>query len=368
MPVPPSRPRPRPAHPEPRSPRRPALVRGTVLLATAAVLGLTATPAQAEEPAGPVAPAAAPEVVEGPAAQVGQEVCDPVARPGAVALARLVLDTYRVGSNGGIVRDCATGGRSEHKEGRAWDWLVRADQPAERAAAEEFLGWLTAPGPDGAPGYQARRLGVTYAIWAERIWSPDRGWRPYGGADPHTGHVHVSLSWSGALGVTSFWTGVPARVDQGACAAAAADAGVPGPCPPPDAPPADAPVPAPLPGPPPAEVPTAEHTVAPGDTLGQLALDRGTTVEDLVARNGLTSTVIMVGQVLQVPAPAPAPAPAPEPAPVPVLAEVAHTVVPGDTLWQLARDSGTTVTDLQARNGLAGTLLTVGQQVLVPAT
>ncbi|MGY1841712.1 MULTISPECIES: LysM peptidoglycan-binding domain-containing protein [unclassified Modestobacter] len=347
--------------------RSSGLLRPAVVLAAAGLLGLAVPPAQAQEP---VAPVVAPEAVEGPARHVGQAVCDPIARPGAVALARLVLDTYGTGVNGGIVRDCAAGGRSEHKEGRAWDWLVRADQPAERAAAEEFLGWLTAAGPDGAPGYQARRLGVMYVIWAERVWSPDRGWQPYGGADPHTGHVHVSLSWSGALGVTSFWTGTAAGVHHDSCDAAAAEAGAPGPCPPPGAPPADAPPPE---SPPVADtVPTDEHTVAAGDTLGQLALDRGTTVEDLVARNGLTSTVIMAGQVLAVPssaAPAPEPPPAPEEAPEPPApATVAHTVVPGDTLWDLARGSGTTVADLVARNGLGSTLLTIGQPLQLPTT
>lgn len=40
---------------------------------------------------------------------------------------------------------------------------------------------------------------VKYVIWNRRIWSLARdyeGWRPYNGANPHTGHVHVSVSSS----------------------------------------------------------------------------------------------------------------------------------------------------------------------------
>jgi LysM repeat protein len=47
---------------------------------------------------------------------------------------------------------------------------------------------------------------------------------------------------------------------------------------------------------------TGTHTVAAGESLGQLAQRYGTTVEELVALNGLTNAdVIQVGQALQVP-------------------------------------------------------------------
>ena len=35
-----------------------------------------------------------------------------------------------------------SGGRSEHKEGRAIDWMVDVRDPQQRANAEAFLGWL----------------------------------------------------------------------------------------------------------------------------------------------------------------------------------------------------------------------------------
>ena len=49
-----------------------------------------------------------------------------------------------------------------------------------------------------------------YVIWNKRIWgsyAASSGWRAYGGASPHTDHVHISLSRAGASGATSFWTG-----------------------------------------------------------------------------------------------------------------------------------------------------------------
>ncbi len=46
----------------------------------------------------------------------------------------------------GIGQACDTpDGVSEHKEGRAFDWGVRADVPAEDAMADRFLAWLFAP-------------------------------------------------------------------------------------------------------------------------------------------------------------------------------------------------------------------------------
>ncbi|MGY1687040.1 hypothetical protein ACI8AK_15755 [Geodermatophilus sp. SYSU D00867] len=194
-------------------PRRRTLV-GTVLASGLAAL-LPASPASAAA-TGPTPPAAAPPAVEAPAPYVAQAVCDPAPKPGARDLADALLAHYGTGSVG-ISRECAVGGPSEHKEGRALDWMLDAGVPAQRAVAEEFLAWLTAPGPSGESAWAARRLGVMYVIWDREIWSPARGWQPYDGASPHTDHVHVSLSWAGAMGTTSWWTGVAARVDTGPC-------------------------------------------------------------------------------------------------------------------------------------------------------
>jgi hypothetical protein len=139
--------------------------------------------------------------------------------PGIVKLRSLVLDTYgRGGTSPAAPRACAIGGQSEHKEGRAWDWMVDVGNKADRAAAADFLAWLTGPGPSGERAEMASRLGVMYVIYNRKSWSSYTGyWKDYTGYDPHTSHVHISLSWNGARAHTSFWTGRVWATDLGTC-------------------------------------------------------------------------------------------------------------------------------------------------------
>src|SRR3954466_1716057 len=144
-----------------------------------------------------------------------QSTCNPTPKPGTVALSKLVMAPYPGSGTSGIARDCAIGGRSEHKEGRAWDWHVVYTNPKQRAQAADFVHWLFATDAYGNKFAQARRLGIMYVIWNHKIWSSynaGAGWRPYTGADPHTGHMHISLSWAGAQKKTSYWTGAVAPI------------------------------------------------------------------------------------------------------------------------------------------------------------
>jgi peptidoglycan hydrolase-like protein with peptidoglycan-binding domain len=168
-----------------------------------------------DRPRGLTAPVAQPTEAEEYSGFFGQVSCNPVLRPGVRRLRNLALDAYGKGHDGGITRSCASGGSSEHKEGRAWDWMLDVGNRAHRAAAGDFLAWLTRD-----RGLQARRLGVMYVIYNRKIWSAyraDEGWRAYSGYSPHTDHIHLSLSWAGARGRTSFWTGRVARTDYGPC-------------------------------------------------------------------------------------------------------------------------------------------------------
>jgi peptidoglycan hydrolase-like protein with peptidoglycan-binding domain len=148
-----------------------------------------------------------------------------VKKPGTDALRALLMATYG-GRDLGITRGCEIGALSEHKEGRAWDWGLSAAVPAEKALAQQFLGWLTAPGPNGMAAANARRLGVMYVIWNGKIWSAYRaseGWRAYSGGESHAGHIHLSLAWNGAMKRTSWWTGNTGSVDYGPCVAVEGD-------------------------------------------------------------------------------------------------------------------------------------------------
>ena len=166
-------------------------------------------------PPGPVGTA-----LDAPPPYQGQLACAARPMPGLVNLQRLVLDTYGRGYGEPYVRSCTSGGTSEHKDGRAWDWMLDLGNERDRAAAGDFLAWLTKDGRNGTPGVNARRLGVMYVIYNRRswsMWSADEGWQPYSGYDPHTSHVHISLSWNGARAHTSFWTGHTWPLDYGTC-------------------------------------------------------------------------------------------------------------------------------------------------------
>ena len=178
----------------------------------------------------PRAAVALPPGIEALSPYLEQDSCNPVAMPGAVKLGNLLRATY-AGTSYGIARACGSDGiASEHYEGRAIDWFTSVRDPAGAARANAMLSWLLSPDAAGRPYANARRLGVMYLIWNNRIWGAYRaaeGWRPYSSCATHPeksydttchrDHVHISLSWAGAAGRTSFWTGTVAATDYGPC-------------------------------------------------------------------------------------------------------------------------------------------------------
>jgi hypothetical protein len=150
--------------------------------------------------------------IDGYAPYEPQRTCDPAPKPGVLAFRAMALSQYPSSRNLGVSRACSAGGRSEHKEGRAFDWGVLASRPEEHAAAEQLVARLLAEDEFGNRHALARRMGVMYIIWNRRIWSASRadaGWRAYTGPNGHVDHVHVSFSWAGARGETSYWSGNP---------------------------------------------------------------------------------------------------------------------------------------------------------------
>lgn len=143
---------------------------------------------------------------------------DPVAKPGVKLFRAWVLGRWgeRAGSPENILRDWAIQPPSEHHEGRAWDWMM--PEPAlERGQA--VVDELLATSAEGEPHALARRAGVMFLIFNRRMWrayphagAPAGSWAPYGGASPHTDHVHVSFSRAGAAGATSLYPWLRARL------------------------------------------------------------------------------------------------------------------------------------------------------------
>jgi len=152
----------------------------------------------------------------------GQAVCDPNPKPGTLRAVDLIKATYGAAQQVFISRGCDVGDQSEHKEGRAFDWMVNVRNAQDRANAESFLNWLLATDAAGIPYANAMRMGVMYIGWNDRMWrgyDTGRGWaelkgcfsspQPASDTTCHRNHIHISLSWDGAAGTTSMWTGSP---------------------------------------------------------------------------------------------------------------------------------------------------------------
>jgi peptidoglycan hydrolase-like protein with peptidoglycan-binding domain len=157
--------------------------------------------------------------IDDPAGYQAQQACVAAPSRGIVKLRALALKAYdRGGSSPASPRACTSGGTSEHKDGRAWDWMLDVHNAADKRVAADFLAWVTGPGPSGERGEMAHRLGIMYVIYNHKSWASYRGtWERYTGSDPHTSHIHVSLSWNGARAHTSFWTGRTWATDYGTC-------------------------------------------------------------------------------------------------------------------------------------------------------
>lgn len=186
-------------------------------LVATALVGLAAVPASAKVPRAAAKYTAA---IEPLANYVGQSSCSPAAKPGTSAFASMLLRTYPNSRSLGISRACGSGGKSEHKEGRAFDWGVSAYSARDRASVNSLMTWLLATDKYGNRFAMARRLGIQYMIWNRRIWgsyAAGSGWRRYTGSSPHTDHVHFSLSWAGARKKSSFWN--PRNFPRGSGAA-----------------------------------------------------------------------------------------------------------------------------------------------------
>ena len=199
-------------------------------LTLALVAPMSAASARTTTPA-PRTPTGMPRAIEAMAPYVGQASCDPHLRSGTMRLARLLATTYRGygATSWHSVYACGTdGSRSEHYDGRAIDWMVDIHNPKQHAAALATIKWLLATDRAGNRFAMARRLGVMYVIYDNRMWGAwDGRWEQYNNCAhlPARGndnacqrtHMHISLSWNGAFGRTTFWTKHVTATNYGPC-------------------------------------------------------------------------------------------------------------------------------------------------------
>ena len=149
-----------------------------------------------------------------------QSTCRRTPKPGVLLLADWLV--ARGGGYGPISRSCSGSSTSEHKESRAFDWLLDARSETDQALAAALLDELFAPDDTGQPHALARRMGIMYIIWDDTMYASydgfvakrylSSGCRTRRTCSPtlrHRDHMHISLTRQGAKGTTSWYVAQP---------------------------------------------------------------------------------------------------------------------------------------------------------------
>jgi hypothetical protein len=186
-------------------------------LLVAAALSLCAAAASLVGPAAVASVDGGGLPVEDYASYDPQTTCTKQPRVGTVALGEWLVATYG-GAGGAVNRPCSEAGTSEHKDGRAVDWTLDADNPADRKIAKTFLAAAFATDANGNPAALARRMGIMYIIWSDHFYpayqqfqresylsSSCRSKQRCSKTLRHRDHMHISLSKAGAKGLTSIY-------------------------------------------------------------------------------------------------------------------------------------------------------------------
>ncbi len=206
-----------------------ALVSATCVVVLALLSGGLAA-AAAEEPSSQrgTVTSSAPYVMpmEPYAGYQPQKACRQTPRAGVLMLADWLV--ARGGGYGPIARSCSGSSTSEHKEARAFDWLLDATDPTDQALAAALLDELFAPDDLGQTHALARRMGIMYIIWDDTMYASydgfaakrylSSGCRTKRRCSPtlrHRDHMHISLTRQGAKGVTSWYFAQPVPTPAG---------------------------------------------------------------------------------------------------------------------------------------------------------
>ena len=106
------------------------------------------------------------------------------------------------------------------------------------------------------------------------------------------------------------------------------------------------------------EIPTTTttYTIKSGDTLYSIAKKYETTVDKIKQLNNLSNNTLTIGMQLKIPTTQYIETPT---------TTITYTVIPGDTLYSIARTYNTTVNNLKELNNLSSNILTVGQRLLI---
>lgn len=209
------------------APHRRALRRAAAVASAAALAlgGLAAAGAAATAATAPPAKTFTAPIESWPTPWTSEKGCDSTVKPGPGKLSQLIAGTWGTFGGFGTDRSCHATSEDGHDDYRAVDWMATSKDATQKAAAESFISWLTSADAQGNPAAMARRLGVMYVIWNNRMWrpyphngNPAGSWETYLSCGSsswatstydttcHRNHVHVSLTPDGAWARTSYWS------------------------------------------------------------------------------------------------------------------------------------------------------------------
>ena len=97
------------------------------------------------------------------------------------------------------------------------------------------------------------------------------------------------------------------------------------------------------------------YTVKSGDSLWSIAKKFNLSVADLKEANGLTSSMLSIGQILKIPV-----------IEEPQNNDNIYIVKSGDSLYKIAQNFDTTVSEIMSLNNLTNTNLSIGQRLIIP--
>lgn len=96
------------------------------------------------------------------------------------------------------------------------------------------------------------------------------------------------------------------------------------------------------------------YQVKKGDSLWKISQNYKVNVEEIKKINGLTGNLLHIGQSLKLP--------------IPSASDNRYVVRKGDSLWKLAKNNNTSVSDIKNANNMQTDTLQIGQVLVIPAS
>ena len=112
-----------------------------------------------------------------------------------------------------------------------------------------------------------------------------------------------------------------------------------------------------------AEDSNISYIVKRGDSLYSIARQYGVNVNDLIKVNDLTSDLLSIGQIINIPSSTTIVTPSEDDI---INEENTYVVKNGDTLWSISRMFNISIDDIKNKNNLTSDILTVGSILTIP--